>query len=125
MSQRCSRPLEAALSLDLRAPKPHAPPTALLEQEREQLAELGYSAYAIARLAADTQYGPRAGLSDAARLLRAHTLGMLPARDELPLAQSVLLEEEEWAYEDDEAVGDGTEAVDDLDAELAELEEGV
>ena len=60
-------------------------------EEREQLAVLGYGAYAIARLAADPQYGPRAGMSDAARLLRAHDLDMLPARDDLPLAQSALL----------------------------------
>ena len=71
-------------------------------EEREQLAVLGYGAYAIARLAADPQYGPRAGMSDAARLLRAHDLDMLPARDDLPLAQSALLEEDEDEEDEDE-----------------------
>ena len=77
-------------------------------EEREQLAVLGYGAYAIARLAADPQYGPRAGMSDAARLLRAHDLDMLPARDDLPLAQSALLEEDE---EDEESTGEEAEVV--------------
>ena len=71
-------------------------------EEREQLAVLGYGPYAIARLAADPQYGPRAGMSDAARLLRAHDLDMLPAREDLPLAQSALLEEDEDEEDEDE-----------------------
>ena len=84
-------------------------------EEREKLAELGYGAYAIARLAADLSYGPRAGMSDAARLLRAHELGVLLARDDLPLAQSALLEEplleEEEDEEDEESAGEETEAI--------------
>ena len=93
-------------------------------EEREQLATLGYGAYAIARLAADPQYGPRAGMSDAARLLRAHELSMLPARDDLPLAQSALLEEEEDDDDDDdESTGEEAEVVGPEQAEAPEAPE--
>ena len=92
-------------------------------EEREQLAVLGYGPYAIARLAADPQYGPRAGMSDAARLLRAHDLDMLPAREDLPLAQSALLEEDE-DEEDEESAGEEAEVVSrEEEAEAPEPEE--
>ena len=97
-------------------------------EEREQLAVLGYGPYAIARLAADPQYGPRAGMSDAARLLRAHDLDMLPAREDLPLAQSALLEEDEDEEdedeEDEESAGEEAEVVSgEEEAEAPEPEE--
>ena len=96
--------------------------------EREQLAVLGYGAYAIARLAANPAYGPRSGLSDAARLLRAYDFGLLPARDDLPLAQSVLLEEpevgseEESDEEEEEESQDEEEEVEEEEVEEEEVE---
>ena len=95
-------------------------------EEREQLAALGYGAYAIARLTADPAYGPRSGLSDAARLLRAHDFGLLPAREDLPLTQSVLLEEptseEEEGGEEQEQ---GQEQGQEQEQEPQESQEGV
>ena len=95
-------------------------------EEREQLAVLGYGAYAITRLAADPAYGPRSGLSDAARLLRAHDFGLLPAREDLPLTQSVLLEEpasEEVDSEEEEVDSEEEEEVEEEVEEVEEAEE--